>query len=136
MELLDHASEENQSTGAEDGFTTCRTQPGDRNRAKLGAVGKKVVRRGVYYALICEENDDRVAGGIGNDGVPEGEDDVGAAAPRLGSKETPEDMPVVGRNVLGGSSGASPERIRSENITIEAFLDRPREKREGSQMPE
>lgn len=50
----------NRRNAAEDGCTTRRTQRRDSNKAELGAVGKKLLRRRVVYALVWKEKEDKV----------------------------------------------------------------------------
>lgn len=54
----------NKSVGAEDGCKTRRKQQRERNKARVGSAEKGVVRRGLVYALVWKEEDDRGVGGL------------------------------------------------------------------------
>lgn len=84
--------------GAEDRFSTCRTQRGDRNKAgaKSGEGRAGAPRSRLRVGL--REHRGQGSVDIGSGGVAESEEGAEAAGPRRGSKGTPKDLHVVKRS--------------------------------------
>lgn len=115
---------ENKSTAGKGSFVRRRTQRKDTNKveAKSGGGGARAQRSGLRAVLRRGIGQASVGNRYG--GMAEREQIVRTAAPRTGSQGTPERMCVVGRNVRRRGTAACSERTRSDDVRIEAFVDR------------
>lgn len=123
----------NRSIGAEHGCAARRTQRGDENEAGARSYGgrARTQKSGLRVGMLGRKLQSH--GGIEYGEMAEEEEGAGTASPVRGSQGAPKSMRVVGRGGRRRDGAACSELTKSNNMGIEALVDRQRETSEGIQ---